>query len=459
MANAVTISFSWLAKAPAAMMSLEYISERREAVAPCPGATHVFNEGKGEKMPQRPATPSNPTAIEASGAFVETVSLKPFQSGTLDGLTFTVKDNIDLGGHKTSFGNPSWRDEHPAAIHNALCVDQLLAAGATCIGKVVADEFTYSLDGESHFFGTPLNAKAPDRIPGGSSSGSASSVACGLADFSIGTDSGGSIRVPASLCGIWGMRPSLHRISEAGVLPFMPSVSTVGAVANDFETLNRVMRVLLRSGIEDTARLERIVMLDDAFHIADESVRDAAKNMIKRMAKRAAITLEHAGFSDVADRDMDLSSCNEDALRNLQTMEFENTVGDWIESYKPKLGSTFSMAYGNVKSFDRTTVMESLDLCERLFRGINRFLKTGTIICFPTTPTVAPPKESLNTMEAVLDFYDRTMAVTSFSGAGRLPEISAPLLSIDGCPVGLSFAAAHYQDEFLLKALRELLHP
>lgn len=397
------------------------------------------------------------SAVEASGSFVETLSLKPFQTGALDGLTFTVKDNIDIGGHRTSFGSPSWREEHPAAIRNALCVEQLLAAGATCVGKVVADEFTYSLDGESQFFGTPLNAKAPNRIPGGSSSGSASSVACGLADFSLGTDSGGSIRVPASLCGVWGMRPSLHRISEAGVLPFMPSVSTVGAVAADFDILERAMRVLLRSGTERVAKLKRVVVLEDAFKLADKPVQEAAKSAIERMAKRTGIAFERVNFSDIVGRDMDLTACNETALRNLQTMEFENTVGDWIENHKPKLGVTFSMAYGNVKFFDRTKVIKSFDLCERIFEGISRFLKSGTVICFPTTPTIAPLKGSLNTMEAVLNFYDRTMAVTSFSGVGRLPEISAPLLSIGGCPVGLSVTASHYQDEFLLAAVRELL--
>lgn len=399
----------------------------------------------------------DPSAIRASGAFVESLSLKPLRAGTLDGLTFTVKDNIDLGRHKTSFGSPGWREEHPAAIHNALCVDQLLNAGATCVGKVVADEFTYSLDGENPFFGTPLNAKVPSRVPGGSSSGSASSVACGLADFSLGTDSGGSIRVPASLCGVWGMRPSLHRISEAGVLPFMPSVSTVGAVAAEFDILDQVMRVLLRSGAKRVAKPQRIVVLEDAFKLADEPIRAAAESVVARMAKRAGISPERVNFADIAERAMDLAACNETALRNLQTAEFQNTVGDWIENYKPKLGRTFSLAYGNVKSFDRMKAIETLALCERLFEAINRFLQPGTIICFPTTPTVAPLKGSLSTLEAVVDFYNRTMAVTSFSGVGRLPEISLPLLSVDECPVGLSVAAAHYQDEFLLATVREML--
>lgn len=395
--------------------------------------------------------------IAASKAFVEAFSLEPFRAGALDGLTFTVKDNIDIGGRKTSFGSPSWRDMHSVPLRNALCVNQLLGAGAACVGKVVADEFAYSLEGQSEFYGTPLNAKAPERIPGGSSCGSASSVACGLADFSIGTDSGGSIRVPASFCGVWGMRPSLHRISEAGVLPFMPSVSTVGAVATDVHVLDRVIRVLLRSGAERTASLQRIVVLEDAFQLADRPVREAAERSVQCLSERAGIAVARVGFSDIVGRDMSLTACNEEALRNLQTAEFENTVGDWIENNKPELGAVFSVAYGNVRAFDRTKVMESVDLCERLFQRIRDFLQPGTVVCFPTTPTIAPLKGSLNTMASVADFYDPTMAVTSFAGVGRLPELSAPILSVEGYPVGLSMAAGHYQDEFLLNVAREML--
>ena len=399
----------------------------------------------------------DPAAIEASGAFVEVLRLEPHRAGPLDGLTFTVKDVIAVAGCRTSFGSPSWRDAHPAAERNALCVDQMLAAGASCVGRVVADEFTYSLDGESHFFGTPLNPKAPGRIPGGSSSGSASSVACGLADFSLGTDSGGSIRVPASLTGVWGMRPSLHRISEAGVLPFMPSISTVGAVAATLDVLDRAMRVLLRSRPAPTEPVRRIVLLQDAFDLADAPVRAAAEAALGDIAKRIGMAPEPIAFAEIAGRDIDLAACNTAALRNLQTLEFQNTVGEWIETHGPALGPTFTMAYGNVKAFDRVAALDSLDLCRRLFEGIGRFLTPGTVVCFPTTPTVAPPKGSLNSLTAVMDFYDRTMAVTSFAGVSRLPEISAPLLTVDGCPAGLSFAAAHHADEFLLGAVRALL--
>ncbi len=398
--------------------------------------------------------PSDP-----SGSLVERLDLQPVGSGPLDGMAFTVKDNIDIAGHRTSYGSPAWRDAHAAPVHNAVCVDQLLSAGARCVGKVVADEFTYSLDGESQFFGTPRNAKAPGRVPGGSSSGSAASVANGLAQFSIGTDSGGSIRVPASLCGLWGMRPSLHRISEAGVLPFMPSVSTVGVLADRFEHLDAAARILLRSGSRAVAPLKRLLLLTDALEISDDAVQEQAIAALHRIADKAGVPLEPVRFSEIAGRDLPLSDCNVKALRDMQSAEFQSTIGNWIETTKPTLGATFTLAYGNVQRFDRIAALDSLVRCERFFEAINAFLPAGVVISFPTTPVIAPLKGSLTTLDNVLDFYDRTMTITAFSGVGRLPEISAPLLTVAGCPVGLSFAAGHYQDEALLTAVRKMLAP
>jgi amidase len=397
------------------------------------------------------------SATDPSAAFIEHFDLPPLREGVLDGLRFTVKDNIDLAGYRTSYGNPSWRDGHVTPVHNALCVDQLLAAGARCIGKVVADEFTYSLDGESFYFGTPRNAKAPDRVPGGSSSGSAASVAGGAANFSLCTDSGGSIRVPASLCGIWGMRPSLHRVSEAGVLPFQPSVSTVGVLADHFDVLDRAMRVLLNDDTANISAPKRIVVLQDALEIADTAVRDQAETALQRIADRNAITIEPVRFAQIVGEDIALSACNLGGLRDLQTAEFQSTVGNWIEACKPELGATFAMAYENVRTFNRVTALDNIANCARLFRLINAFFTGDTVVCFPTTPKIAPLKGSLNTLEAVVDFYDPTMTITAFSGVARLPEISSPLLTIEGCPVGLSFVAGHYQDEFLLNALKALI--
>lgn len=396
-------------------------------------------------------------SFESSGAFVSTFNVDAYNSGPLNNLTFAVKDNIDVAGHKTSYGSKPWRDKNAEAVYSAVCVEQLLGAGASCVGKTIADEYTYSLDGESYFYGTPINPKAPDRIPGGSSSGSASAVACGLLDFSLGTDSGGSIRVPASLCGVWGMRPSLHRISEAGVLPFMPSVSTVGAFAKNINTLDKVMRTLLRSQDLKPVPIRNLFLLEDAFSIADRNVSEAIKEQIKQLADTNKIPVTPITFSEIVDEHIDLNTCSNQALRILQSVEFANTVGGWVETFKPEMGPSFSAAYQNVRQLKRTEINKGLDLCERLFHKISRFTDKGDLYLYPSTATTAPLKGSLNNPDSVIDFYDRTSAITSFAGVGRLPEISIPLATVKGVPVGLSLATGYYQDEFLLSSVAQLI--
>lgn len=391
-------------------------------------------------------------------AFVDLCTIAPHASGTLDGWRFAVKDNIDVAGRLTSYGSKPWRDAHPPAAHHAVCVEQLLAAGARCAGKTVADEFTYSLDGESYFYGTPVNPRAPDRIPGGSSSGSASAVACGLVDFALGTDCGGSIRIPASLCGVVGMRPSLHRISEAGVLPFAQSVSTVGVLAKDLPVLRQTMRVLLRSRNARPAPVKQVYLLEEAFALADPAIRQALREPLAELRSRADITVTPVTLRDISGLNIGLKACNEDALRILQTAEIANTIGGWIRDNRPEQGPNFRAAFGNVERFERATMGDALNLCEELFARVAAFTRPGDLFCYPTAPVLAPKKGTLtgDNLAAVFDYYDRTMAVTSFAGVARLPEITLPLAEAEGIPVGLSLAAAHYQDEFLLDGAEQL---
>lgn len=100
---------------------------------------------------------------DSSNAFVETFHIHSKQSGKLDNLTFAVKDNIDIAEFKTSYGSKPWFNTHPPAVNHAVCVEQALNAGASCIGKTISDELTCSLDGESHFYGTSVNSNAPSR--------------------------------------------------------------------------------------------------------------------------------------------------------------------------------------------------------------------------------------------------------------------------------------------------------
>ncbi|NNM58963.1 MAG: glutamyl-tRNA amidotransferase [Legionellales bacterium] len=394
--------------------------------------------------------------FQSSNAFVSTFTIHPYQTGLLDNLTFAVKDNIDIAGHKTSYGSKSWLATHPPAVCHALCIEQLLSSGATCLGKTISDEFTYSLDGESYFYGTPINPKAPDRIPGGSSSGPASAVACDLVDFAIGTDCAGSIRVPASLCGIWGMRPTTHRISEAGVLPFVPSISTVGVLAKQLSTLEKVMHVLLRSQPSTVTPIKNIYLLEDAFDIAHPVIRKALNESISRLKNMQNITVKTISFSDVIQEKISLFECNEEILRIIQSAEVWNSVGAWLEAFMPEMGSRARAGLDNVKQTDRSKVNDALIKCERIFTKIEQFTQEGDLFCFPTVPVLTPVKGQLDQFENAMEFYRPTMAVTSFSGAGRLPEISIPIAKIGTVPVGLSLVAGHRKDEFLLAVAKQL---
>ena len=129
--------------------------------------------------------------------------------GPLSGMTFGVKDLLDVAGVPTGAGNPDWRRTHAVPERTAPSVARLLDAGARLVGKTITDELAWDLDGENAHHGTPVNVAAPGRIPGGSSSGSAAATAAGLCDFAIGTDTGGSVRLPASFCGLYGIRPPM----------------------------------------------------------------------------------------------------------------------------------------------------------------------------------------------------------------------------------------------------------
>lgn len=210
-----------------------------------------------------------PTSATESGAWVTELKADNASSGPLHGLRFALKDMYAIKGHRNACGNPTWYDTHSEATSTAPCVQQLLDAGAELVGITHMDELAYSLNGENHHFGTPVNHAAPDRIPGGSSSGSAvrssqnvlslcmlalaclcaqASVRCGLCnwkpkrygtclqsavawgevDFAIGSDTAGSIRVPASYQGLFGIRPTHGAVSLQDAVALAPGFDTCG---------------------------------------------------------------------------------------------------------------------------------------------------------------------------------------------------------------------------------------
>jgi len=202
-------------------------------------------------------------------------------TGPLVGLGFAVKDIIDVAGQTTGAGNPDWYNDHAPATRHARAVQQLLDAGANMVGKTITEEFAYGLIGENYHYGTPVNPRVVGGVPGGSSSGSASVVASGQADFALGTDTGGSVRVPASFCGLYGIRPSHGRVSLTGIMPLAPSLDTCGWFTRDAELLRTIGTVLLDESL--ALAPQRILAAEDAFDLADEDVRMALESAIKRV--------------------------------------------------------------------------------------------------------------------------------------------------------------------------------
>jgi amidase len=395
-------------------------------------------------------------SIAQSNAFIATFDVSPNRTGPLDGLRFAVKDLIDVAGFKTGCGNPTWLDTHaPAAVH-AVCVEQLLLAGARCVGKTICDELAFSLIGENHFYGTPLNARAPDRVPGGSSSGSASAVACGLVDFALGTDTGGSTRVPASNCGIWGFRPSHDFISVAGVNPLAPSFDTVGIFARNADVLAKVGGVLLARPSESEKKPAKIHLIAEAFALANSDVQKALSAPVRRLRETFNGAVRETSLQElVAIGTGDSFSAWVETFCAIQWSEIESCLGAWIVDVRPEFGPETAASFQLVSQLDRRRIADAMQRREQYFRSLHQFLGSEDLLCVPTTPALAPRKgDPPKRSSTGRGYYARTLSLTSVAGIGRLPQVSIPIAEADAVPVGLSLLARHGQDVFLLDVVK-----
>ena len=370
--------------------------------------------------------------------------------GVLDGLTFAAKDLFDVAGYPTGGGNPDWGWQHRTPREHAWVVGQLLAAGATLIGKTITDEVSLGILGENAFYGTPVNPAAPDRVPGGSSSGSASAVARGVCDLALGTDTGGSVRVPASFCGLYGIRPSHGRIDLRGMMPQAPSSDTAGWFARDADVFARMSEVLLEEAIPATLP-SRVIIAVDAFGIADDEVRMGLQPMVDRLA---------ALVGDVREEVMappGLSMWMK-AQRTIQPYEAWLTFKDWIERDNPRF------AYSVARNL---TVASMIPEVERRWAAMMRqdararmrhLLDRGVILCLPTTPFPAPVK-GLSLREQTR-LGDRISCLCSHGGMTGVCQVSIPAATTEGgLPIGLSIVGAHGNDATLVGVARALAEP
>lgn len=382
-------------------------------------------------------------AWDALGAFVPAPQprIAGKATGSLAGLTFAAKDIFDVAGFVTGCGNPDWARSHAPAVQHAPAVALLLDAGAELVGKTITDELAYSLNGQNFHYGTPTNVNAPGRIPGGSSSGSAAAVAGGLADTALGSDTGGSVRIPASYCGLFGIRPTHGRIPIDGVMPLAPSFDTVGWFARDAATLRRVGAVLL-GGEGEATRWRRLLLAEDAFALALPEARKALEPFVGRLAQRLspAETVSAAGSGSLEDWMW--------RFRQIQAREIMETLGPWIAETRPHFGPEIQERFDWAATIPEAAAAEAREARKGFTRRLEELLGEDALLCLPTAPGIAPLCSA--TAEDLVAHRSAVLSLTSIAGLARLPQVTLPLARVGGCPLGLSLIAPAGADADLL---------
>lgn len=363
----------------------------------------------------------------------------PTGTGPLDGETVAVKDLYAVPGHPVGAGNPTYLRESVPAATAAAAVAALLAAGASIRGIARTDEFAYALTGRNEHHGTPPNGAVPTAVPGGSSSGSASAVRSGTAGIGLGTDTAGSIRVPASYQGLWGLRTTHGLVDRAGLLPLAPSFDTVGWLTRDADTL---LRALDASVPDDTARqpVGDPVVLTDLLDAADPATREAFRAAVgPDVPETSLAALGLPGLDELRE-----------LLRLVQGAEATAVHGDWIAAHPGALGAVVGGRFAAAAAAPADQVAAARERFPVVRAAIREALHDRAFLA-PTVPGPAPA------LAADADELERvrtaTTAMTALASVGGLPSVSAPVLTVDGAPVGGCLTGGPDTDRALVTAV------
>jgi amidase len=387
---------------------------------------------------------------DALNAFLDVpqVPVPSAESGLLAGLKLGVKDIFDVAGYRTGCGNPERFAEAKPAETTMAAVQTLLDAGARFAGKTQSDEFAYSLMGINAHFPPPVNPAAPDRVTGGSSSGSAAAVAGKLADIAVGSDTGGSIRAPASFCGLIGLRTTHGRIPLEGAMPLAPSLDTFGWFAEDIEAYEAVGRILLG---QDTHRgiLARPITMArlDALVLGKEEAEayERSREIVRRAT--AGETLE-SPFQSTMD---ELYWC----FRRLQGREAWQSHGAWLKAKPRRLGPGIKERFDFGATVDDNTVHAETVRRIALRAELADMLGKDGFLVLPTVPGAAPLKNA--THQEMQAYRERALRLLCLSGLSGFPQITLPVGKVHGAPFGISLLGPAGSDIALIRLGRRIL--
>jgi len=363
-------------------------------------------------------------------------------SGPLAGLTFAVKDLFDVAGYPTSGGQPLVLAMSGIKTVTAPTVQRLLDAGARFVGKTITDELAFSMNGQNAHFGSPVNGAAPDRISGGSSSGSASAVSNHLCDFALGSDTGGSVRAPANHCALVGLRPTHGRISLEDVLDLAPSFDTCGWFTRDVPTFARVADVLLGADRAPLGERVRLLAPTDLWGLLAPEVIEAQRGPRDRveavLGRAAAVDVVLDGFDAMYW-----------SFRYLQGREAWRTDGALIDRFKPPLGPGVKDRFAWAREVSDEEVAIASAFRERFRAHLAQLLGSDGVLVMPTMPDVAPLASA---DEAGLeDYRNRATRLLCSAGLAGFPQLSLPLGTRLGAPLGISLLGPAGSDRSLVR--------